>query len=96
MEQAVQAEVTPLLEALSQRLEGELAPSDDNADLLLALEAALEKLEQVSERQSRIVECRYFGGMTVQETAAALGISTASVSRGWALAQVRLYQDMKS
>jgi len=84
------------LESLSQRLGGELAISDDNADLLLALDAALEKLEQVNERQSRIVECRYFGGMSVQETAAALGISTATVSRGWALAQVRLYQEMKS
>lgn len=83
------------LEELSERREGELAPSDDNADLLLALETALEKLEQVSARQSRIVECRYFGGMTVEETAAALGISTATVSRGWALAQVRLYQDMQ-
>jgi RNA polymerase sigma factor (TIGR02999 family) len=83
------------LEELSGRLEGELTLSDDNADLLLALGAALERLEQVNERQSRIVECRYFGGMTVKETAAALGISTASVSRGWALAQVRLYQDMQ-
>lgn len=84
------------LEELGERLEGELALSDDNADLLLALEAALENLERANERQSRIVECRYFGGMTIQETAAALGISTASVSRGWALAQVRLYQDMKA
>jgi RNA polymerase sigma factor (TIGR02999 family) len=83
------------LEELSERLEGDVALSDDNADLLLALGEALERLERVNERQSRIVECRYFGGMTVQETAAALGISTATVSRGWALAQVRLYQDMQ-
>ena len=71
------------------------ALSDENADLLLALGTALENLERVNERQSRIVECRYFGGMTVEETAAALGISTATVSRGWALAQVRLYQEMQ-
>jgi RNA polymerase sigma factor (TIGR02999 family) len=83
------------LEEISSRLEGELALSDENADMLLSLGAALESLERVNERQSRIVECRYFGGMTVQETAAALGISTATVSRGWALAQVRLYQEMQ-
>ncbi len=83
------------LEEISERCEGEFALTDDNADLLLALGAALERLEIVNARQSRIVECRYFGGMSVQETAAALGISTATVSRGWALAQVRLYQDMQ-
>ena len=59
------------------------------------LDAALTKLEQVNERQSRIVECRFFGGLTIEETATALGISTASVSRGWALAQVRLFQDVQ-
>ena len=46
-------------------------------------------------RQSRIVECRVFGGMTIEETAAALGLSTATVNRGWALAQVRLYQELR-
>jgi RNA polymerase sigma factor (sigma-70 family) len=83
------------LDEISNRLEDELALSDENADMLWALGAALESLERVNERQSRIVECRYFGGMTVQETAAALGMSTATVSRGWALAQVRLYQEMQ-
>lgn len=83
------------LEELGERLQGELALSDDTADLLVALGEALDRLERVNERQSRIVECRYFGGMTIPETAAALGISTATVSRGWGLAQVRLYQDMQ-
>jgi RNA polymerase sigma factor (TIGR02999 family) len=83
------------LEEISDSCERELALSDENADLLSALGSALETLERVNERQSRIVECRYFGGMTVQETAAALGISTATVSRGWALAQVRLFQAMQ-
>jgi RNA polymerase sigma factor (TIGR02999 family) len=83
------------LEDLGDRLEGEVAVSEDNADLLVALDAALERLGRVNERQSRIVECRFFGGMTAQETAAALGISTATVSRGWALAQVRLYRELQ-
>jgi hypothetical protein len=41
------------------------------------------------------VECRFFGGLTIEETAGALGISTGSVSRGWALAKVRLFQDVR-
>ena len=83
------------LDELSEGLGGAAALSDDNAELLIALDAALYKLEQVNERQSRIVECRFFGGLTIEETAAALGISTASVSRGWALAQVRLFQQVQ-
>jgi RNA polymerase sigma factor (TIGR02999 family) len=83
------------LEDLGERLEGEVTLSEDNADLLVALDAALTSLERVNARQSRIVECRFFGGMTIEETAAALGVSTATVSRGWALAQVRLYQDVQ-
>jgi RNA polymerase sigma factor (TIGR02999 family) len=83
------------LEELSEGLEGAVILSDDSAELLVALDAALTKLEQVNERQSRIVECRFFGGLTIEETAAALGISTASVSRGWAMAQVRLFQDVQ-
>jgi RNA polymerase sigma factor (sigma-70 family) len=72
------------------------AREDDDVDLLLALDAALDRLERVNARQSRIVECRFFGGMTVEETAAALGVSTATVSRGWALAQARLYMDLRA
>lgn len=83
------------LEELGERINGELALSDDNIELLAALDAALKTLERVNPRQSRIVECRFFGGMTIDETAEALGISTATVSRGWALAQVRLYQDLQ-
>ena len=83
------------LEELGDRLEGAAVMTEDNADLLIALDAALEALAQVNERQSRIVECRFFGGLTIEETAAALGISTASVSRGWSLAQVRLFQDVR-
>jgi RNA polymerase sigma factor (TIGR02999 family) len=82
------------LEEIGERLTGDLPLSNDNADLLLALDLALENLERVNARQCRIVECRFFGGMTIEETAVALGISTASVSRGWAMAQVRLYQDL--
>jgi RNA polymerase sigma factor (TIGR02999 family) len=83
------------LDELGERLHLEVATADDDADLLVALDTALRELEQANERQSRIVECRFFGGMTIEETAEALGVSTASVSRGWALAQVRLYQSVR-
>jgi RNA polymerase sigma factor (TIGR02999 family) len=62
---------------------------------LMALDTALQKLSSLSERQSRIIECRFFGGMTVKQTAAALGISTASVTRGWSMAQAWLYRELE-
>jgi RNA polymerase sigma factor (TIGR02999 family) len=80
------------LDEISGQLERVADLSDESGELLIALDTALRKLEQVNERQSRIVECRFFGGLTIEETATALGISTASVSRGWALARVRLFQ----
>ena len=83
------------LEELGARFQEGIAVEDDNADLLIAVDEALEKLERINPRQSRIVECRFFGGMTIEETATALGISTATVSRGWATAQARLYQELR-
>jgi RNA polymerase sigma factor (TIGR02999 family) len=83
------------LDTLGGGWEAALAHADTDDDLLLALDAALRNLERVNERQSRIVECRFFAGMSVEETAAALGVSTATVSRGWALAQVRLYEEVR-
>lgn len=76
-------------------LEGKIAISDERAEALVALDEALQRLEKISERQSRIVECRFFGGMTIEETSAALGLSTATVKRSWSLAQVWLFQAMK-
>jgi RNA polymerase sigma factor (TIGR02999 family) len=84
------------LEVLDARQSEMLADQPDDTDILLVVDAALNKLEQVNPRQSQIVECRFFGGMTIAETAIALGVSTATVSRGWALAQVRLYQELRS
>jgi len=62
----------------------------EGADDLLALNAALEELGQVAERQSRVVECRFFGGLGIRETAEALGVSAATVERDWALASAWL------
>ena len=68
--------------------------TDAQPDVLIALEESLCRLERHDPRQSRIVECRFFGGMTIEESAEALGISPASVKRGWAMAQAWLYRDL--
>ncbi|MEP6473942.1 MAG: sigma-70 family RNA polymerase sigma factor [Gemmatimonadota bacterium] len=56
---------------------------DDGADLVLALNDALERLGAVSPRLVRVVECRYFLGLTEDETAAALGVTDRTVRRDW-------------
>ena len=58
----------------------------------LALDRALQRLEQLDADQGRIVELRFFGGLTVEETAAALRISPATVKREWAMAKAWLYR----
>jgi len=61
---------------------------------VIALEAALARLADLSEEQSRVVECRFFGGMTVEQTAEALGFSTATVVRRWAMARAWLHREL--
>jgi len=68
--------------------------SDEAAEILFALDAALQRLGQLDARQSRIVECRFFAGMSVEDTAAALSISPATVKRDWTLARAWLYREM--
>ena len=64
-------------------------------DALIALDAALLKLEKHNARQRRIVECRFFGGMTIEDTAEALDLSPATVKRDWANAQGWLYRELQ-
>lgn len=59
-------------------------------DDLLALDEALRRLEEVSPRQVRLVECRFFGGLSLEETAEALGVSLATVKRDWLLCRAWL------
>jgi RNA polymerase sigma factor (TIGR02999 family) len=63
---------------------------------VLAISAALDRLAQVSERQRDVVECRFFGGLSVEATGGALGISTATVKRDWRFARTWLYQELGS
>ena len=59
---------------------------------LLALDEALHELEKIDPQQSRIIELRYFGGLTIEETATAMDISPATVKREWAMARAWLYK----
>lgn len=70
------------------------SPTGPEIDLL-ALDSALRQLEKVDSRKSRIVELRFFGGLTVKETAEVMGLSPSAVSREWTLAKSRLYQHLK-
>jgi RNA polymerase sigma factor (TIGR02999 family) len=62
---------------------------------LLALEEALSRLEALAPRQARIVELRYFGGLEIEETAAALEISPATVKRDWTFARAFLLRELR-
>jgi RNA polymerase sigma-70 factor (ECF subfamily) len=60
----------------------------------LDLDRVLRRLEQLDPNQARIVEMRFFGGLTVEETAAALGVSPATIKREWAVAKGWLYREL--
>jgi RNA polymerase sigma factor (TIGR02999 family) len=76
-------------------LEESILVSAERAGELLELDDALDRLERREPRLARIVECRCFGGLTVDETAAALEVSPATVKRGWSLARAWLYRELR-
>ena len=71
-----------------------LAP-DDRADLLIALDEALRRLAQLDRRQAAVVELRFFGGMTTDETAQALDVTSRTVERDWVKARGWLYEELQ-
>lgn len=79
---------------------GSLAPTapDDilEAETLLALDRALERLGEIDPRQARVVEFRFFGGMSVAEAGAVLGVSMRTIKRDWAHARAWLRREMTS
>jgi RNA polymerase sigma factor (TIGR02999 family) len=80
------------LRQVSLDTQAELAQRPDTD--LLALDDALDRLAKDSPDSIRVVEMRYFSGMTIDETAAALGVSTATVEREWRYARAWLYRDL--
>lgn len=83
------------LDELDIAPQGKMELSRERLELLLILENALQKLDEINPRQSNIIECRYFGQMTIKETAAALGVSTMTVKRGWKVARLWLYREIQ-
>ncbi|HEY7169276.1 MAG TPA: ECF-type sigma factor [Vicinamibacterales bacterium] len=64
--------------------------------LLPALDEALARLETIDPEQAKIVELRYFAGLSIEETAAALGLSPATVKRRWTMARAWLFRELTS
>jgi len=69
--------------------------SPEHSEDLLKLDEALERLSKLDDRQSRIVELRFFGGLSVEETAEFLSISPKTVKRDWAVAKVWLHGELR-
>jgi RNA polymerase sigma-70 factor, ECF subfamily len=69
--------------------------SDQQADELLAVDDSLNLLEKMDPRQARVVELRFFAGLSVEEAAEALGVSPKTVKRDWSVAKAWLYADLK-
>lgn len=76
-------------------LESALLYSEDQSDELLALDLALERLREWDERQSKIVELRFFGGLSLEEIAEVLSISSRTVRRDWTMARAWLHAELQ-
>lgn len=75
-------------------LDSQLYISDDGDDTLLAMNDALERLAVDEPEAARVVNLRYFAGLTIQDTAAAMNISVRTVNRHWTYARAWLYQQL--
>lgn len=69
--------------------------SAEEAERLVALDAALDRLDQMNRRQRRVIELRYFGGLSLDETAEALGVSSMTVKRDWRVARAWLKEQIR-
>ena len=73
-----------------------LAAAADPESMLPALDEALSRLEMIDPEQARIVELRFFAGLSIEESAEALGISPATLKRRWSLARAWLFRELSS
>ena len=82
-------------DAIRVTLADDLALSDEPGRDLVALHEALERLARHDERKSRVIEMRFFGGLTVEEAAEALHVSPDTVKRDWKLAKAWLLRELR-
>jgi RNA polymerase sigma-70 factor, ECF subfamily len=82
-------EVTPV------SLDAAVVMPETRPEELVSLDEALERLEAIDARQGRVVELRYFGGLTIEETAQVLGVSVVTVKRDWTAARAWLYREIR-
>lgn len=75
-------------------LDEAIALADEREVDLIALDDALKMLEAIDAQQSRVVELRFFGGLSVQETAEVLGVSPATIKREWSMAKAWLHREL--
>ncbi len=73
-----------------------LAIAHERSDDLVALDEALSRLSLMNARQAQVVECRFYGGMSVEETAEALNVSAATVKREWSTARAWLNRELQT
>jgi len=79
---------------LKVSLDDVLEISEEQMDGMVALDEALTALEKLDPQKSRIVELRFFGGLSIEETAQAMGLGTATVIRQWRMAKAWLYKEV--
>jgi RNA polymerase sigma factor (sigma-70 family) len=83
-------------EARHISLEEALTVTDEKDSDLIALDEALEGLSRIDERKSRIVELRFFGGLSVEETAEVIQVAPVTVMREWNKARAWLYRELST
>jgi len=94
---------TITLERVEEAMEGDAIAgemrsysiADERAELLIILDDALSRLAAVDERIAQVVECRFFGGLTEEETATALGVTARTVRRDWMKAKDWLRRELE-
>jgi RNA polymerase sigma-70 factor, ECF subfamily len=76
-------------------LQDQFAVSPERLEEVALLDEALDRLEKKNPRQARVVELRYFGGLSIEQIGATLGIAPRSVKRDWSLARIWLFEELK-
>jgi RNA polymerase sigma factor (TIGR02999 family) len=82
--------------AVAASLDDVMVAMRERPDALVALDEALDRLTALNPRQAKVVECRYFAGMEIEEVAAAVGASAATVKRDWTLARAWLNRELSA